>query len=120
MNWETLDNGNHDSSDMQGPGYLVSGDGRLYFDNVFDYDSWKYFEGELKGNERILKAIRSLMKNEISFDLFLNTYRYLVADKTCKEAFGYGYTDEGLRLVWTKRRRDRKLMEDKRIDKNKV
>ena len=84
---------------MQGPGYLVSEDGRLYFDNVFDYDSWEYFEGELKGNERILKAISSLMKDEISFDLFLNTYRYLVADKTCKEAFGYGYTDEGLRLV---------------------
>ena len=77
----------------------MSEDGEVYFDNVFDYDSWEYFEGELQGNSRILKAISSFMKDEISFNLFLDAYKYIFADNVCKVAFDYGYTDEGLRLV---------------------
>lgn len=94
-----LDKGSHDSSDMNGCGYYISNDGEVYYDHIFDYDSFEYFEGELKGNARILKAMGSLMKNKISFNLFFDTYKYIFADKVCKEAFDYGYTDEGLRLA---------------------
>jgi len=73
---EILDKGNHDSSDMQGLGYYISEYG-LVLDNNHDYDSWEYFEGELKGESRILKAISSFMKGEISLDLLLETYKYI-------------------------------------------
>ena len=62
---------------MQGYGYLISEEGKLYSDNIFNYDSWEYFEGELEGNERILKGVSSLMKEEIGIDLFLNGYEYI-------------------------------------------
>lgn len=94
-----LDRGNFDTSDMNGMGYYITEHEDVYCDHIFDYDSFEYFDGELKGNERILKSISSLMKNKIGFDLFLNAYDYIVADKTCKDTLGYGYTDEGLRLV---------------------
>ena len=93
-----LDKGNYDSSDMQGLGYYISEYG-LVLDNNHDYDSWEYFEGELKGESRILKAISSFMKGEISLDLLLETYKYILSDKEVKGAFWYGFTDDGLRLV---------------------
>lgn len=94
---ELLNEGNHDSSDMQGLGYLVSENGRVYSDNVFDYDSWEYFEGKLEGYERILKTISSLMKNEIGIDLLLNAYEVIKSDYN-KESLHW-YTDEELELV---------------------
>lgn len=96
---EILDRGSHDSSDMQGPGYLMSEYGEVYADNIFDYDSWEYFEGDLKGNNRILKAISSLMKDEIDIDLFINAYKYMYGNKVCSESLLSMYTDEGLSLV---------------------
>lgn len=82
---------------MQGLGYLVSENGRVYSDNVFDYDSWEYFEGKLEDFERILKAISSLLRNRIGPDLLLNAYEIIKSDNN-KESLHW-YTDEGLELV---------------------
>ena len=94
-----LDKGNHDSSDMNGCGYYINKYGDVYYDHIFDYDRFEYFDGELKGNARILKAMSSLMQNKISFNLFFDSCKYIFADKACQEAFDYGYTDEGLKLA---------------------
>ena len=56
----------------------------MYFDNIFDYDSWEYFEEELQGKGRILKAISSVIKDKIGFDLLLNTYDYLKYEESVK------------------------------------
>lgn len=100
-NWDSrfqklLDRGNHDSSDMQGPGYLISEEGRVYCDNIFDYDSWEYFEGELQGAERILKGVSSLMQEKIGIDLFLDAYQYMQNEE--KPTLDI-YTEEGLKLA---------------------
>lgn len=93
---EALDRGSYDSSDMQGTAYLVSSEGKIYFDNVFNYDNWEYFEGELQGNERILKSISSLIKGQIGIDLFLQSYDYI---KSENRILIDAYTKEGLELA---------------------
>lgn len=91
-----LNEGNHDSSDMQGPGYLVSeDDGEVYYDNVFDYDSWDYLEGELEGSQRILKGVSNLMQDKIGIELFLKAYDYIRAERNYLDIF----TPEGLELA---------------------
>jgi len=91
---EILDKGNHDSSDMQGLGYYIV-DNNIILENNHDYDSWEYFDGELEGMERILKALSSLLRGEIEVSLFLNAY-----DKMREEYndFLNTYTDKGLKL----------------------
>ena len=92
-----LSKGNFDSSDMQGPGDYISEDGSICYDNIFDYDSWEYFEGELKGKDRILKAISSLKKGKIDISLFINAYEEIKKDNI----FTYidYFTDEALKLA---------------------
>ena len=91
-----LDKGNYDYSDMQGAGYLISKAGSLYGDNVFDYDSWEYCDRELQGNERLLKGVSNLMKNEIGIDLFLQGYEYIKSDN---KSLLNMFTAEGLQLA---------------------
>ena len=107
---ETLNKGSYDSSDMEGTGYLITDEGKLCFDNIFDYDSWEYYEGELKGNERILRAVNNLIKGEISIDLFLQSYEYI---KSENEISLHIYTPDGLELAGLTKR-DIKTLEFKR------
>ena len=90
-----LDAGNHDSSDMQGPGYIITENNELICDNVFDYDNWEYFEGELKGIDRLLKAVSSLLKEEIDITLFISAYEKI---KQEHDSLFHWFTDEGLEL----------------------
>ena len=92
---EILDAGNHDSSDMQGPGYLISENNELYCDNIFDYDSWEYFEGKLEGIDRLLKSVSSLLKGEIDITLFISAYEKIIQEY---HSSFYWFTDEGLKL----------------------
>ena len=91
-----LAKGNCDDSDMGGNGYFID-DNRVIFEHCFDYDSWEYFEGTLTAMERILKGIQSLLKDEISIDLFLEAYDEMKREqeKNCLDWF----TDEGLKLA---------------------
>ena len=92
-----LSEGNFDSSDMQGPGDYISEDGSICYDNIFDYDSWEYFDGELKGKDRILKAISSLKKGKIDINLFINAYEEIKKDNIITDV-DY-FTDEGLEFA---------------------
>ena len=93
---ELLDKGNYDSSDMEGTGYFITEDGKLCYDNVFDYDSWEYFEGELKGSEKLLKGVSNLIKDQIGIELFLQGYEYIKAENNLSLDI---YTKEGLELA---------------------
>lgn len=82
---------------MQGPGDYISEDGSICYDNIFDYDSWEYFDGELKGKDRILKAISSLKKGKIDINLFINAYEEIKKDNIITDV-DY-FTDEGLEFA---------------------
>jgi len=90
-----LDKGNFDSSDMQGPGYIINDNNELLWDNVFDYDNWEYFEGNLEGIDRLLKSVSSLLKGEIDITLFISAYEKIIQEY---HSSFYWFTDEGLKL----------------------
>lgn len=92
-----LDRGNHDTSDMQGMGYLVTEEGKIYSDNIFDYDNWEYLDGELRHEKRILRGVSSLIKNEIRIDTFVNVYEYMKNQENMENLSSY--TIEGLKLA---------------------
>lgn len=94
---EILAKGNKDSSDMEGTCYFINEYREIYWDNIFNYDNWEYFEGKLEGFERILKAISSLLKNEIGPDLFLTACEVIKLDNN-KENLNW-FTNEGLELA---------------------
>lgn len=100
INWdekfkENLGRGCYDSSDMQGPGYIINDNNELVCDNVFDYDNWEYFEGELEGIDRLLKSVSSLLKGEIDITLFISAYEKIIQEY---HSSFYWFTDEGLKL----------------------
>lgn len=90
-----LDEGNFDSSDMQGPGYIINDNNELIWDNVFDYDSWEYCEDKLDGIDRLLKAVSSLLKGEIDITLFISAYEKIKQEHNSSFCL---FTDEGLKL----------------------
>lgn len=92
---DRLSRGNFDSSDMQGPGYIINDNNELLYDNVFDYDNWEYFEGNLKGIDRLLKSVSSLLKDEIDITLFISAYEKIIQEY---HSSFYWFTDEGLKL----------------------
>lgn len=122
ITWKTnfqksLDEGYHDSSDMQGTGYLASsirfGTGKLYFDNIFDYDSWEYYEGELQGADRMLKTVSCLIQNKIGIDTFIEIYQYIQNQETqilnrytTSELKLLGLTAEDIHILEVKREYD--------------
>lgn len=94
-----LANGNYDSSDMIGYGYYFYDENSTDFiiDDKFNYDSFEYYDGELKGKNRILKDISNFMKGKIELELFVHAYDYFKSD--FKNEFPDFYTDEGLKLA---------------------
>ena len=96
---ELLAKGNYDSSDMIADGYCClygENSTELVLDNKWDYDSFEYYDKDLQGNERILKGISSLIKNEIGIDIFLQAYEYIKSDN--KNLLNM-FTAEGLQLA---------------------
>ena len=95
---ELLTKGNYDSSDMIGYGYYLYGENstELVLDSKWDYDSFEYYDKDLQGNERILKGISSLIKNEIGIDTFLQAYEYIKSDNNNLLNM---FTEEGLQLA---------------------
>ena len=96
---ELLAKGNYDSSDMIGYGYYLVNEDTTEFvrDHKWDYDSFEYYDGELKGKYRILKDISSFIKGKIGLELFIHAYDiYKTEFKNIMPNF---YTDEGLRLA---------------------
>lgn len=94
-----LARGNYDSTDMLGYGYYLCNEDSPKFirDDKWNYDRFEYYKGELKGNTRILKAVSSLIKDEIDIELFTSAYDIY---KKESENISIGiFTDEGLKLA---------------------
>ena len=96
---ELLLKGNYDSSDMIGYGYYLVNEDTTEFvrDHKWDYDSFEYYDGELKGRLRILKDISSFIKEKIDLELFIHAYDYYKSE--FKNIMPNFYTDEGLKLA---------------------
>ncbi|MBP3256147.1 MAG: PHP domain-containing protein [Clostridia bacterium] len=96
---EFLRRGNYDSSDMIGYGYYLYGENSTEFvrDHKWNYDSFEYYNGELTGNERILKDISSFVKEKIGLELFAQAFDAFKAENL--RIMPDWYTDEGLRLA---------------------
>jgi len=94
--------GYRDSSDMHYHGYYYNSNHEIMSDCIGNYDEFEYYTKELKGLERTLKAISSLITNKIGVDLFLDAYNFIKAEETVakSKALSAGwYSTEGLKLV---------------------
>lgn len=94
-----LEDGNYDSSDMNGLGYFFINDNTTEFirDHKWDYDSFEYYDGELVGRNRILKDISSFIKGKIKLELFVHAYDVYKAE--FKSVMPHFYNAEGLKLA---------------------
>lgn len=93
-----LAKGNYDSSDMVGYGYHMYDDiDEFMRDQKWNYDSFEYYEGELTGKYRTLKAISSFIKNKIGLELFIHAYEEFKAENRC--SLLDCYNEEELKLV---------------------
>ena len=95
---QILAKGNYDSSDMIGYGYYMYEDSDEFVrDHKWEYDSFEYYEGELKGIYRTLQAISSFMKNKISLELFVHACEEYKSEN--RRSLLDWYTEEGLKLA---------------------
>ena len=74
-----------DSSDMTAHGYWQSGNGQIYWECMHDYLSLEYYDGDLKEEKRILKALSSFIKGEIGAVDLMNLYRTILGEKKLKD-----------------------------------
>lgn len=74
---ESLKKGNYDSSDMIGSGYFLNDSQQLILEEQWCYDSFEYYNDELKGMQKILKAVSNLLKEKIEIEEFINIYEHL-------------------------------------------
>jgi hypothetical protein len=98
---EFLKKGNYDSSDMIGNGYYLCGEENnsteFVCDHKWNYDSFEYYDDELKGNTRVLKNISSFLKGKIGLELFVHAYDAYKAENLTH--LSYFYPDEALKLA---------------------
>ncbi len=89
-----------DSADMVAYGFFQEVDGRIYYECMHDYLSLEYYDGNMDGRKRILKAVSNFLKGEISIDLLVNAYHIIMNEENTKEMLEkLHFTDEGLRLA---------------------
>ena len=84
---------------MIGSGYYLREENSAEFvrDHKMDYDCFEYYEGELTGNNRILKDISSFIKGKIELELFVHAYDVFKAE--FQSRMPDFYIEDGLRLA---------------------
>ena len=88
-----------DNSDMIAGGHFQDEDGSV-FDEVMDnYMNCEYYRGPFDGVHRLLKALSSFEKDEISLMLLLTAYRHILLDHAANDSLLSWFTEEGLRLA---------------------
>jgi hypothetical protein len=94
---------NGDETDMNAWGQFQDDDGRIYSEAMFNYMDLELYRGSFDGKRRLLKALSSYKKNQISLDLVLTTYRKVIIDEFAEDVMLKSwYTDEGLMLAGLK------------------
>ena len=91
---------NGDTSDMTAHGYWQRENGHIYWECMHDYLSLEYYDGDFKGEKRILKALSSFLKGEISEDMLLNIYRIVLEEKELTDLkCNMDFTEEAMILA---------------------
>ncbi len=90
---------NLDTSDMSGNGYYLDDvTHQVILDHVLDYDAFEFYDGELEGENRILKLISSFLKGKIdNLELFIKSYETFKSDYERK--MPNIFVDEDLKLA---------------------
>jgi len=74
--------------------------GHIYWDFNSATLSLEYYRSELKGLDRVLKALSNHMKGEISVDLMMSAYDIILHEEQRKNLrANMCYTDKGLALA---------------------
>ena len=74
-----------DTSDMTAHGYWQRDNGQIYWECMHDYLSLEYYDGDFKGEKRILKALSSFLKDEITEVMLMTVYRIVLGEKELKD-----------------------------------
>lgn len=74
-----------DSSDMTAHGYWQRDNGQIYWECMHDYLSLEYYDGDFKGEKRILKALSSFLKGEITEVMLMTVCRIVLGEKELKD-----------------------------------
>lgn len=86
--------------DMTANGYFQNEYGQLYGECMHDYLDIEYYTEELKGTEKILKALSNYFKGKIDVSLLMNSYSIILKENETKEHRKYlGFTDEYLNMA---------------------
>ncbi|MCD8299679.1 MAG: hypothetical protein LUC41_00645 [Clostridiales bacterium] len=91
-----------DTTDMSYSAYFLDEDDglpRLYSENGFSYLDMECYREPLQGVYRMLKAVSSLLKGEISEELFANAYHLILIEEMSsrmRKRLERGFTKEGL------------------------
>ncbi len=111
---ERARNGKGDNSDMNGDGYFINNND-VFWEIIWDYDSWEYFEGKLTGMQRILRGVSEMVKGEMTADLLFAAYNKMkfeeIQKKMCKSLDWF--IDEGLKGVGFNDEDIKKMKEEK-------
>lgn len=91
------------SVDMLAAGYFITPDAQIYWDYLHNYLDLEYYDEELTGIHRTLKAMSSYMKNEIDMGLMMDAYSIVLNEERIKDHRGrLGMTERGLELAGLK------------------
>ena len=91
------------SADMLAAGYFITPDAQIYWDYLHNYLDLEYYDEELTGIHRTLKAMSSYMKNEIDMGLMMDAYSIVLNEERIKDQRGrLGMTERGLELAGLK------------------
>ena len=70
---------------MTAHGYWQRDNGQIYWECMHDYLSLEYYDGDFKGEKRILKALSSFLKGEITEVMLMTIYRIVLGEKELKD-----------------------------------
>jgi hypothetical protein len=98
-----------DGTDLMGWGFFVSDEGGLYDDHAGMQDYYNYYQGKLKGNQRLLHYVSLFLKEEIGLTELLNMQCRLTAEHQLANNFG----------VWGGEIPENLLAENRLTDKEK-
>lgn len=89
-----------DTTDMTAYGYWQRENGQIYLECMHDYLSLEYYDGDFKGEKRILKVLSSFLKGEITEDMLLSIYRIVLGEKELADLKRHmHFTEEVKRLA---------------------
>ena len=88
-----------DNTDMCARGYFLSSDGDIYHECMHSYMNLEYYDKELTGKKRVLKALSNFLKGDIDVGLLVRAYHQIRMEEYAKDIRPKDYTKEYLKLA---------------------